>query len=75
MQFVIDVPDNKASFFLELAKNLKFVKVAPAAIDETYEEPTQEQLKAEIRQAVKEVNLIKQGKMKGRPVDDLLNEL
>lgn len=71
MQFTIQVPDKKASFFLELIKSLKFAKVA--AVEE--ELSPKEQLKADIRQAVKEVNLIKQGKMKGRPVEDLLNEL
>ena len=75
MQFIVEVPDNKASFFLELAKNLAFIQVAPVTADEAHEEPTKEQLKAEIRQAVKEVNLIKQGKLKSRPVEDLLNEL
>jgi len=73
MQFIVQVPDNKASFFLELAQSLKFVKVSPDSI--VNEEPTREQLKAEIRQAVREVNLIKKGKLKSRPIDDLLNEL
>ncbi len=39
------------------------------------EEPTQEQLVTEMKQAIKELNLIKQGKAKGRPVKELLNEL
>ena len=33
------------------------------------------QLKEEIRQAVKEVNLVKKGKLNARPVQDLLDEL
>ncbi len=40
-----------------------------------YEEPTQQQLVAEMKQAVKEMNLIKQGKARGRPVKELLDEL
>jgi hypothetical protein len=39
------------------------------------EEPTQEQLVAEIKQAVHELNLVKQGKMQARPVKELLDEL
>ncbi|MCU0341279.1 MAG: hypothetical protein MUE30_15475 [Spirosomaceae bacterium] len=39
------------------------------------DEPTKEQLIAEIKQAVREVNLVKQGKMKARPVQELLDEL
>ncbi|MCU0471507.1 MAG: hypothetical protein MUF58_23275 [Arcicella sp.] len=34
-----------------------------------------EQLKIEIRQAVKEINLVKKGKLTARPVQDLLDEL
>lgn len=41
-----------------------------------YEEPdTKEQILQGIKNAVKEVNLIKAGKLKGRPAKDLLNEL
>lgn len=46
MQFIVQVPEEKASFFLELIKNLKFVKATPVAV-ESEEEPTKEQLKAE----------------------------
>jgi len=73
MQFIVQVPDHKASFFLELARSLKFVKVQPAEVDAV--DPTREQLKDELRQAVKEVKLIKEGKLAGRPVKDLLDEL
>ena len=34
-----------------------------------------ERLIAEIKEAVKQVNLIKQGKLKGRPIQELLDEL
>lgn len=33
------------------------------------------QLKSEIRQAVVEINLVKKGKLKARPIQDLLDEL
>lgn len=39
------------------------------------DEPTREQFIEEIKQAVREVNLIKKGKMKSRPVKELLDEL
>ena len=42
---------------------------------EDYDEPTKEQLIEEIKQAVREVNRIKKGKMKSRPVKELLDEL
>ena len=34
-----------------------------------------ERLIAEIKEAVRQVNLIKQGKLKGRPIQELLDEL
>ena len=43
--------------------------------EEEYEEPTKEQLLQEIRDAAEEMNLIKQGKLKGRPLQELLDEL
>lgn len=39
------------------------------------QEPTKEQLLMELKQAIKELNLIEQGKLKARPAKDLLNEL
>lgn len=38
------------------------------------DDPTKEQLIKEIKQAVREVNLIKKGKMNSRPVKELLDE-
>lgn len=40
-----------------------------------YEEPTKEEIKENIRQGLKEVKLIEQGKMKATPLKDFLNEL
>lgn len=40
-----------------------------------YEEPTKEQILQELKDAVKELTLIKQGKLKARPASELLNEL
>ncbi|WP_288425361.1 hypothetical protein [uncultured Spirosoma sp.] len=73
MQFSVNVPDEKVSFFLELIKNLRFVKIEPVTVQE--EEVTAEQLKAEIKEAVNEMKLVRQGKKKSRPIEDLLNEL
>ena len=40
-----------------------------------YEEPTKKQLLQELKEAVNELKLIEQGKLKARPAKDLLNEL
>lgn len=39
------------------------------------DEPTKEQILDGIREAVEEMKLIKAGKLKGRPVQELLDEL
>jgi hypothetical protein len=39
------------------------------------EEPTKEQILQEIKEAVKELKLVEQGKLKARPAKELLDEL
>jgi hypothetical protein len=39
------------------------------------DEPTKEQILGGIREAVEEMKMIKAGKLKGRPVQELLDEL
>jgi len=56
--------------FMELMKSISFVK--KVKVDD---EPTKEEILEGIKQAVKELNLIKEGKLKGRPVQELLDEL
>jgi hypothetical protein len=66
-QLTIQIQDNKVPFFMELIKNFDFVKID---ID-----PTKEEIKDNIRQGLKELQLIEQGKMKATPLIDFLNEL
>ncbi|GCD80925.1 hypothetical protein JCM30197_21720 [Schleiferia thermophila] len=40
-----------------------------------YEEPTKEQILQELKEAVKELKLVEQGKLKARPAKELLDEL
>ena len=68
MKVLLDIKDSKASFVMELLNSLNFVKVKPLS-DEKAE------LMSNIKEAVEELNLIKQGKLKGIPAKDLLNEL
>jgi len=68
MKVLLDIKDSKVSFVMELLNNLNFVKVKPLS-DEKAE------LMNNIKEAVEELNLIKQGKLKGIPAKDLLNEL
>jgi len=68
MKLIIEVKDSKAEFLLELLRSLSFVKAQPVMNEK------QETL-ASVRAAVKEMKQVKAGKLKGRPVQALLNEL
>lgn len=65
----LTIPDNKYPFFMELVKNLRFVKVQEASVD------TEEEVLKGIEQGFREVKLIEEGKMTSRPAKDFLNEL
>jgi hypothetical protein len=68
MKVILDIKDDKASFMMEVLKNFKDVKAKPIT---SYKAGVLEGLK----EAIEEVKLIKQGKLKGIPAKDLLNEL
>ena len=56
-QLVLNIPENKFIFFTELINNLGFVKVAKEA------EPTKAEILQSIQQGIKEVELIREGKL------------
>ncbi len=68
MKVLLDIKDNKASFTMELLQNLPFVKTKLLT---SYKAKVLEDLK----DAIDEVNLIKDGKHKGINAKQLLNEL
>lgn len=68
MKVLIDVKDNKAAFILELLNNFSFVKAKTIS-------PEKAQLLYEIKEAVENLNLVKEGKIEARPAKDLLDEL
>ena len=70
-QIILNIKDSKVGFFLELIKNFDFVNVEKAISSE----PTKDEIKDQIKQGLKEVELIEQGKMKATPLNDFLNEL
>ena len=53
----------------------EIIRKADFQTEEEYIEPTKEEILANIKEAVKELNLIKQGKLKARPASELLDEL
>ncbi len=68
MKVLVDVNDNKADFILELLNNFSFAKAKQIS-------PAKALLLEEIKEAVENLNLVKQGKIKARPAKDLLDEL
>jgi hypothetical protein len=69
MKVLVDIPDNEATFAMKVLKSLSFVKkakpisVATAALWE------------DLKEAAEQVRLHKQGKIKLKTAQELLNEL
>jgi hypothetical protein len=68
MKVLLKIKDEKANFFMELLKNLPFVKAQQILSDK-------QQLSAELLEAVENLKLVREGKMDARPIDELINEL
>jgi len=68
-QVVLNIPDNKFSFFMELLKSFRYVKV------EKYTDTSNEEIIEGIKKGLNEVKLIEKGKMKSTPLKEFLNEL
>ena len=68
MKVILDIQDKKAGFVMELLRALPFVKTKTISSSKA-------KLIEEIKESVEEVNLIKTGKLKGKPVEEFLNEL
>lgn len=67
----VEVQDKKLKFFKELLNQLAFVKIREGEFDED----TDEQVIANIREGVRQIRLVEQGKMKATPIKDFLKEL
>lgn len=65
---VIDIPDKKFSFFMELMKNLGIKKVRRLTRD-------QKKFVDDLRRSLEQVEEHQEGKIKLRTAEDLLNEL
>jgi hypothetical protein len=68
MKILLDIPDNKASFFMELLKNFSFIKAKPLSSHKA-------KVLEDVKEAVEEMKLIKAGKLEARNAEDLFNEL
>ena len=68
MQVLLNVPDIKATFLMDVLQHISYVKVKPLTDEKAL-------LLTEIREAVEEMKFIQSGKKKARNVEDFLNEL
>jgi hypothetical protein len=68
MTLLIDVQCNKGDFILELINNFPFAKARAIS-------PAKAHLLNEFKEAVDNLNLVKQDKLKPRPAKELLDEL
>jgi putative sterol carrier protein len=68
MKLLLDIKDSKAEFVLELLKNLPFVKTKEIS-------PAKAQVLGELKEAVDNMKLVNEGKLKARSARDLANEL
>jgi len=68
MKVILDIPDNKAAFFMELLNSFSFVKAKTIS-------PQKAQVLLELKEAVETLNLVKEGKLKARPAKELLHEI
>lgn len=64
----MDIKDNKALHLVEVLKSLPYVKTVTLSDEKAM-------LMEDIKEAVEELKLIKQGKLEGIPAKQLLDEL
>jgi hypothetical protein len=68
MKLLVDIKDNKAEFIMELLNSFSLVKTKQLS-------PAKAELMEDLKEAVENMNLVKQGKLIARPAKDLLNDL
>jgi predicted DNA-binding protein len=68
MRILINIPDNKAGFFMELLKNFSFVKAKIIS-------PVKAEFLEELKEAIDALNRVKAGKEQVKSAKDLLNKL
>lgn len=68
MKILLDIPEDKVSFFMEVLKNFSFVKAKPLLNDN-------DNFYEGLKEAIEELNEIREGKKKGKELSEFLNEL
>jgi len=68
-QVILNIPDSKYAFFIELVNNLGLEKVEEATLSHA------QKVLNDLEEGFREVKMIEEGKMKGTPLNELLDEL
>ncbi|MEO6682922.1 MAG: hypothetical protein ABIN48_08850 [Ginsengibacter sp.] len=68
-EITLYIPEKKFPFFMELINSLDFVQKEVDTVT------SKEQATKGFKEAVRQINLVKQGKLKARDARELLNEL
>ena len=68
MKILLEINDDKAIHLVEVLKSLPYVDIIPYTDEKT-------QLVSEIKEAVDNLKLVRESKLKAQPAEDLLNEL
>lgn len=68
MKVLLDIKDDKAKPLLEVLKGLSYVKATTISDEKAL-------LMEEIKEAVEELKLVREGKLKGIPAKQLLDEI
>ncbi|MBY0433937.1 MAG: hypothetical protein K2U26_07495 [Cyclobacteriaceae bacterium] len=68
MKVLLDIKDSKAVHLMEVLKSLPYVKAKTISNEKAL-------LIEEIKEAVENLKLVRQGKLKARPAKELLDEL
>jgi len=66
---VLNVASRKYNFLMELLRNFNFVQI------EENDGDSREEIIANLKEAAKSLKLIEEGKLIGRPAEELINEL
>ncbi len=68
MLVLLDIKDSKSEQLLSVLKDLKYVKIKPLKNGSA-------KFLMELKEAVDELNLVLEGKLEARPLEEVLNEI
>jgi hypothetical protein len=68
MKVLLDIKDSKTSSLMDVLNGLSYVKMKTISDEKAW-------LIEEIKEAVENLKLVRQGKLKGRPARELLDEI